>query len=76
LKLRTVIAGHKVPANSDAPGNIGETRKYLQDFNRLEDETTTARQLYDGMLKIHPNRANPGSLWNAANIAKKPRQPT
>jgi hypothetical protein len=64
------------PAAQHGIHTLGETRKYLQDFNRLEDETTTARQLYDGMLKIHPNRANPGSLWNAANIAKKPRQPT
>ena len=70
LKPRTVIAGHKVPGNGDAPSNIGETRKYLQDFNRLKRETTTARQLYDGMLKIYPNRANPGSLWNAANTAR------
>ena len=76
LKPRTVIAGHKVPGNGDAPSNIGETRKYLQDFNRLEEETTTARQLYEGMLKIYPNRVNPGSLWNAANIAKKPPEPT
>jgi len=71
LKPRAVIAGHKAPGNGDAPSNIGETRKYLQDFNRLDAETTTARQLYDGMLKVYPDRANPGSLWNAANTAKK-----
>lgn len=74
LKPRTVIAGHKVPGNGDAPSNIGETRKYLEDFNRLDEETTTARQLYDGMLKVYPNRANPGSLWNAANTAKNARK--
>ena len=71
LKPRTVIAGHKVPGNDDVPGNIGETRKYLQDFNRLAEATTSARELYDAMLKLYPTRVNPGSAWNAANTAKK-----
>ena len=71
LKPRTVIAGHKVPGTDDAPSNIGETRKYLQDFNRLAETTTSARELYDAMLKLYPNRVNPGSVWNAANTVKK-----
>ena len=71
LKPRTVIAGHKVPGNDDAPSNIGETRKYLQDFNRLAEATTSARELYDAMLKLYPTRVNPGSVWNAANTVKK-----
>jgi glyoxylase-like metal-dependent hydrolase (beta-lactamase superfamily II) len=70
LKPRAVIAGHKVPANDNDPGIIGETRKYLQDFNRVAEATTTARQLYDAMLELYPDRANPGSLWGAANSAK------
>jgi glyoxylase-like metal-dependent hydrolase (beta-lactamase superfamily II) len=70
LKPRAVIAGHKVPGNADDPRIIGETRKYLQDFNRLEEATTTARELYDAMLELHPERVNPGSLWGAANAAK------
>jgi glyoxylase-like metal-dependent hydrolase (beta-lactamase superfamily II) len=71
LKPRTVIAGHKVPGNDDAPSSIGETRKYLQDFNRLAEATTSPRELYDAMLKLYPNRVNPGSIWNAANTVKK-----
>jgi glyoxylase-like metal-dependent hydrolase (beta-lactamase superfamily II) len=70
LQPRVVIAGHKVPENDDDPRVISETRKYLQDFNRLDAATTTARQLYDAMLELYPDRANPGSLWGAANIAK------
>ena len=27
----------------------------------------------DAMLEIYPDRVNPGSLWSAANIAKKQR---
>jgi hypothetical protein len=28
--------------------------------------TTTARELYDKMLEIYPDRANPSSLWGGA----------
>jgi glyoxylase-like metal-dependent hydrolase (beta-lactamase superfamily II) len=71
LKPKAVVAGHKVPDNDDDPRIIDETRQYLRDFNRLNTATTTARELYDAMLKIYPARVNPGSLWGAANIAKK-----
>ena len=71
LKPKAVIAGHKVPENDDDPHIIAETRQYLRDFNRLDRATTTARELYDAMLEIYPDRVNPGSLWSAANNAKK-----
>ena len=72
LKPKAVIAGHKVPENDDNPRIIAETRQYLRDFNRLDAATTTARELYNAMLEIYPDRVNPGSLWGAANAAKKP----
>jgi glyoxylase-like metal-dependent hydrolase (beta-lactamase superfamily II) len=71
LKPRAVIAGHKIPENGDDPRTISETRQYLRDFNRLDETTTTARELYDAMSKLYPERANPGSLWSGANAAKK-----
>jgi len=71
LKPKAVIAGHKVPENDDDPRIIAETRQYLRDFNRLNTATATARELYDAMLEIYPHRVNPGSLWGAANTAKK-----
>jgi glyoxylase-like metal-dependent hydrolase (beta-lactamase superfamily II) len=71
LQPKAVIAGHKVPENDDDPRIIGETQQYLRDFNRLNAATTTARQLYDAMLELYPNYVNPGSLWGAANTAKK-----
>jgi len=71
LKPNTVVAGHKVPENDDDPRNIGETREYLRAFNRVNASTADARQLYDAMLKLYPDRANPGSLWGAANAAKR-----
>jgi glyoxylase-like metal-dependent hydrolase (beta-lactamase superfamily II) len=71
LKPKAVVAGHKVPENKDDPCIVAETRQYLRDFNRLNTTTTTARQLYDAMLEVYPDRVNPGSLWGAANTAKK-----
>jgi len=73
LKPTAVIAGHKVPERDDDPRTIAETRQYLRDFDRLNMTTSTAHELYDAMLAIYPDRANPGSLWGAANIAKKQR---
>lgn len=70
LHPKTVIAGHKRPENPDSPSAINETRQYLFDFNRLEAVTGNARELYDAMLALYPDRANPGSLWRAANSAK------
>jgi glyoxylase-like metal-dependent hydrolase (beta-lactamase superfamily II) len=71
LKPDAVIAGHKKPENADDPGNIGDTRQYLLDFNRLDQTTATALELYEAMLELYPDRANPGSLWSGANAAKK-----
>jgi len=70
LEPRAVVAGHKVPDSEDDPANIERTRQYLRDFDRVNAETTTARELYDAMLKLHPRRANPGSLWGGAQRAK------
>ena len=73
LKPRFVVAGHKKPENDDDPRNIAETRQYLLDFNRLDQATISPRELYEAMLALHPDRANPGSLWSGANAAKGPR---
>ena len=70
LKPHAVVAGHKNPANDDNAQHIGATRKYILDFNRLIHETTTIRELYDKMLALYPDRANPGSLWSSAKAAK------
>jgi glyoxylase-like metal-dependent hydrolase (beta-lactamase superfamily II) len=70
LKPRAVVAGHKNPDNADSPQNIAATQHYIRDFNRLTHETTTARELYDQMLSLYPDRVNPGSLWASAKAAK------
>ena len=70
LKPSAVVAGHKIPTNDDSPRHVEETRQYIRDFIRLNDATKTARELYDQMLALYPDRANPGSLWSAAAVAK------
>jgi glyoxylase-like metal-dependent hydrolase (beta-lactamase superfamily II) len=71
LRPTAVIAGHKKPENDDDPRIIDETRRYLREFNELVETTGSARELYDAMIERHPDRANPGSLWGAANAAKR-----
>jgi glyoxylase-like metal-dependent hydrolase (beta-lactamase superfamily II) len=70
LKPRAVIAGHKRVGNVDSPKILGETRKYIHDFDRLAMGTTTARELYDQMLKLYPNWGNPGALWTSVRAVK------
>jgi glyoxylase-like metal-dependent hydrolase (beta-lactamase superfamily II) len=70
LKPRAVIAGHKKAEMDDSPRIIEETRQYIRDFDRLAGMTRSARELYDKMLELYPNRANPGSLWGSARAAK------
>ncbi len=70
LKPRAVIAGHKRVGNDDSPGILGETRKYISDFERLAMQTTTARDLYDQMLKLYPEWGNRGALWTSVSAVK------
>jgi glyoxylase-like metal-dependent hydrolase (beta-lactamase superfamily II) len=70
LNLRAVVVGHGPMEPDNAPRHIQETRRYIQDFIRLDDETRTAQELYDRMLALYPDRINPGSLWGSANAAK------
>jgi glyoxylase-like metal-dependent hydrolase (beta-lactamase superfamily II) len=72
LEPRAVVAGHKIPDHNDDPRNIAETRQYLRDFIRLDQTTDSPRALFDAMIELYPDRANPGSLWGGANAAKTP----
>ena len=70
LHPRAVIAGHKRPGTDDDPRIIEETRQYIRAFDRLAQTTTTARELYDQMLSLYPERVNPGALWSSACALK------
>ena len=70
LRPRAVIAGHKRAGNDDSPKILGETRKYIRDFERLAMQTTTAQELYDQMLKLYPDWGNRGALWSSVRAVK------
>ncbi len=71
LNPRAVIASHKRPGNEDSPRIIEETRRYIRDFDRLAETTTTAQELYDKMRELYPNRVNPGwALWSSVRAVK------
>jgi glyoxylase-like metal-dependent hydrolase (beta-lactamase superfamily II) len=71
LDPRAVIAGHKRADRDDDPRIIAETREYIRQFDRIAEATNTARELYDQMLALHPNRVNPGALWGSARAWKR-----
>lgn len=71
LNPKAVVAGHKNPSFPDNPEILAITKKYLEDFERLNGETSTNLELYTKMLALNPDRANPGSLWGGALAAKK-----
>jgi glyoxylase-like metal-dependent hydrolase (beta-lactamase superfamily II) len=70
LRPRAVIAGHKRVGNDDSPKILGETRRYIRDFERFAMQTTTARELYDQMLTLYPDWGNRGALWSSVSAIK------
>jgi glyoxylase-like metal-dependent hydrolase (beta-lactamase superfamily II) len=66
LSPAAVIAGHKDPRAFDNPSQIQATRRYLTDARRLLESSESAEEFYEAMLRLHPNRLNPGALWGAA----------
>jgi len=71
LKPQAVVAGHGVLDPDSSPRHIDSTRRYLRDFDAAVASTSTALELYERMLTLHPNRVNPGSLWGGANAVKR-----
>jgi hypothetical protein len=68
--IQAEVAGHGVLDPDSSPRHIDETRRYLGDFIASQKSTSTALELYETMLLLHPNRVNPGSLWAAAQASK------
>ena len=63
LQPRNVVASHKNPALDDDPKAIGETRRYLEDAERLSRRAQSALEFYNAMLELYPERLNPTPLW-------------
>lgn len=75
LNPKSVIVGHGPLDPDNSPHHIAATRRYILDFDRLDRETETARELYDRMIELYPDRLNPGSLWGSAHAAKDEEAP-
>jgi glyoxylase-like metal-dependent hydrolase (beta-lactamase superfamily II) len=70
LNPKAVVAGHKRATRADDPQILGETSQYIRDVDRVAETATTARELYDEVLELHPGRLNPGALWTTAHTIK------
>ncbi|MER7186669.1 MBL fold metallo-hydrolase [Streptomyces hyaluromycini] len=57
LNPKTAVAGHKKPGAPDTSECIETTRRYLTDFGRLQEETSTDRELFDAMHALYPDFA-------------------
>ena len=55
LNPTTVVAGHKKPGVPDSPSAIQDTRRYLQDFDRLQKTATSDKELFDQMTELYPH---------------------
>ena len=63
LKPTHVVAGHKDKNLPDDPKTIQETRQYLEDVGRVTARSHNAREFYDAMIKLYPDRKNRSALW-------------
>jgi glyoxylase-like metal-dependent hydrolase (beta-lactamase superfamily II) len=71
LHPEIVVGGHSDPSKGFSPDAVHETKAYLEDFERINEQTSSAEELYSRILELHPNRLNVGSLWGGATLVKK-----
>src|SRR5580692_793638 len=55
LNPAIVVAGHKKPGVPDAPSAIQDTKRYLQDFDRVQKTATSDQELFDQMTELYPH---------------------
>jgi glyoxylase-like metal-dependent hydrolase (beta-lactamase superfamily II) len=55
LSPTIVVAGHKKPGAPDSPSAIQETRRYLEDFDRLQKSATSDLDLFNQMTALYPD---------------------
>ena len=55
MNPRIVVAGHKKPGAPDTLAAIEATKRYLSDFGRLQQSTSSDRELYDAMAELYPD---------------------
>ena len=55
LNPAIVVAGHKKPGAPDSPSTIEDTKRYLQDFDRVKKTATSDQELFDQMTELYPH---------------------
>jgi glyoxylase-like metal-dependent hydrolase (beta-lactamase superfamily II) len=55
LNPAIVVAGHKKPGAPDSPSAIEDTKRYLQDFGRLQQTAMSDQELFDQMTELYPH---------------------
>jgi glyoxylase-like metal-dependent hydrolase (beta-lactamase superfamily II) len=55
LNPTMVVAGHKKTGAPDSPAAIQDTKRYLQDFDRVQKTATSDRDLFDQMTALYPD---------------------
>jgi len=50
-----VVAGHKKPGAPDSPSAIQDTKRYLEDFDRVQKTATSDEELFDQMTALYPD---------------------
>ena len=55
LNPTMVVAGHKKPGAPDSPSTIPDTKRYLEDFDRVQRTATTDQELFDQMTELYPH---------------------
>jgi glyoxylase-like metal-dependent hydrolase (beta-lactamase superfamily II) len=55
LNPSIVVAGHKKTGAPDSPTTIQETKRYLQDFDRLQKTAKSDQGLFDQMTELYPD---------------------
>jgi hypothetical protein len=66
LHPRPVVTGHKNRDLPDDPVVLDQTRTYLLDAQPLLAAKPSPLEFYDEMLRLHPDRLNPGPVWYSA----------
>src|ERR1700746_1266589 len=50
-----VVAGHKKPGAPESPSTIQDTKRYLEDFDRLQKNAAVDQALFDEMTELYPH---------------------
>jgi hypothetical protein len=46
---------YKKPGAPDSPSTIQDTKRYLQDFDRIQKTATSDQELFDQMTELYPH---------------------